>query len=114
MSNLLLHVGRKVREQRKIRGLSQAELGRVIKLDPSYLGKIERGEANPTLDTLNDLATALNISPFEFFEAGAKRTYTEKTDLIENITIGLHKASLEHLKVISRIVKDALLLINKK
>ena len=40
-------------------GISRAELSRGSGVDPSYLGRIERGETSPSLDTYSQLAVAL-------------------------------------------------------
>ncbi|WP_256124222.1 helix-turn-helix domain-containing protein [Paenibacillus chitinolyticus] len=39
-----------------------------MQIDQSYLGRIERGEVNITLDTLYKISKALRISPAQLFE----------------------------------------------
>ncbi|MBK0418595.1 helix-turn-helix transcriptional regulator [Leucobacter sp. CSA1] len=55
-------VGARVREIRLALGISQNDLAELALLHSSNLGKIERGEANPNLDTLTRIATALNTT----------------------------------------------------
>nr|WP_143253776.1 helix-turn-helix transcriptional regulator [Alkanindiges hydrocarboniclasticus] len=38
-------------------------LSLLYNMDRSYLGRIERGEVNPTLEKIYELADALKISP---------------------------------------------------
>lgn len=54
--------GKRLRELRKTRGLSQTELGELSAIHFSHISRYERGAAQPTADTLKRLATALNTS----------------------------------------------------
>ena len=52
-----LEIGQAVREMRRLTGLSQKDYAeKVAKIYPRVLMEIERGNANPTLDTLEKLA----------------------------------------------------------
>lgn len=55
--------GNRVRALRKERGLSQEALAHVADLDRSYVGQVERGERNISLDNIYRFARALKISP---------------------------------------------------
>lgn len=57
--------GRRVRELRTRRGLTQRELARRAGMHPAYIGGIERGERNITLDGVERLARALEVRPAE-------------------------------------------------
>lgn len=54
--------GQRVREIREALNLSQTDLAELSHVDPSNVGKIERGQANPKLDTLTRIATALDTT----------------------------------------------------
>ncbi|OAJ94448.1 helix-turn-helix domain-containing protein [Vibrio bivalvicida] len=60
MKDLALKFGLKVRKMRKLRALSQDELALTSDIDRSYVGRIERGEVNITLDKAYELARALD------------------------------------------------------
>lgn len=47
---------------RQARGLTQEKLGELARLSYKFIGEIERGAGNPTLDSLARLATALDVS----------------------------------------------------
>jgi len=49
----------KLREVRKIKGISQDKLALIADIDRSYVGCIERGEVNITLEKVYCLAEAL-------------------------------------------------------
>jgi transcriptional regulator with XRE-family HTH domain len=59
-----MNVGARIREHRKAKGLSQVELGQKVGLSQKTITNYERGEREPSLDTLRDLAKALEV-PFE-------------------------------------------------
>ncbi|RSE15660.1 helix-turn-helix domain-containing protein [Acinetobacter johnsonii] len=61
MSELTVSFGLKVQEQRKLKKLSQEKLALICNIDRSYMGRIERGEVNITLEKLYELADALNL-----------------------------------------------------
>jgi DNA-binding XRE family transcriptional regulator len=54
--------GKRVREMRRLRNLSQEEFAAVAGLDRSYMGAIERGEQNPSLWIIARIADALEVT----------------------------------------------------
>lgn len=58
-------VGINLREIREERGLSQEDFAAVCGLHRNYIGSIERAERNITLDTLSQIASAINVSPIQ-------------------------------------------------
>lgn len=63
----LIRFGKRVKELRKQKELSQEELALLCELDRSYIGGIERGERNISLINIHKIAIALNISAKELF-----------------------------------------------
>ena len=53
--------GQVIRQLRDERGWSQERLAEAANLNRSYLGEIERGDATPSLTTLDKLAQALQV-----------------------------------------------------
>jgi len=70
MSVSLIHVkfGKRIQELRKKKGFTQEDLADLIDVDRSYMGFVERGERNPTLDKLIKIAQALKITLSKLFE----------------------------------------------
>ena len=55
--------GRRVRQLRKAKGVSQEAFAHDIKIDHSYFGSIERGERNVSLDNICLIANGLGVPP---------------------------------------------------
>ena len=54
-------VARNLRLLRQTSGLTQEQLADLAGLDRNYVGKIEREENSPTVDTLEAIALALQV-----------------------------------------------------
>lgn len=63
----LVCFGKKVKELRKQKGLSQEALALLCDLDRTYIGGVERGERNLSLLNIHRIATALNVNVKELF-----------------------------------------------
>jgi transcriptional regulator with XRE-family HTH domain len=55
-------IGNNIRIFRQKSGLSQEQLALQSGMNTSYIGQIERGEKNPTVRTLEKIATTLGIT----------------------------------------------------
>ena len=58
----LLVLENPIASQRKKKGLSQGELARKLKVDPSYISRLESSASNPSKSTLIKVAQALDCS----------------------------------------------------
>ncbi|UFS58394.1 helix-turn-helix domain-containing protein [Subtercola endophyticus] len=56
-------VGERIRATRQKLGLSQEDVAELSEMHVTNVGKIERGQSNPSLSTLVALAAALNADP---------------------------------------------------
>jgi transcriptional regulator with XRE-family HTH domain len=63
MGNLAKELGKKIRLARKAKGLSQDMLALICQIDRSYMGRIERGEVNLTVEKLYQIAENLGCDP---------------------------------------------------
>ena len=59
--------GRRLRDLRISNGLSQEQLANEAEIPLSQVGRIERGEINPTLSSIDVLAKALKVEIKELF-----------------------------------------------
>ncbi len=60
-SIILVKFGKRVKEIRTLRGLSQEQLAHLANVHRTYIGMIERAEKNITLINIEKIANALNI-----------------------------------------------------
>ncbi len=58
----LILVGKRIREEREKRGLSQADLAYKIGKDQPSINRVEKGHSNPTIFYLKEIANGLDIS----------------------------------------------------
>ncbi len=68
MTNLRRLLGYRIRSLRKSAGLSQELLGELAHLHNTYIGAIERGERNPSLKSIEQIAKALNVKVGDLFK----------------------------------------------
>ncbi|HSF16480.1 MAG TPA: shikimate kinase [Vicinamibacteria bacterium] len=57
----LRELGRKLRAERALRGLSQQSLAQAAQLSPRYLSQLEAGRGNVSILRLNDISRALGV-----------------------------------------------------
>ena len=67
MDTIQKQFGKRVRDLRLAKGLSQEELAFRAGVHRTYLGGIERGERNPALKNIAAIAKALDITLSELF-----------------------------------------------
>jgi len=62
MTELSLTIGQLIRTKRLEKKITQETLSLQCGIDRSYMGRIERGEVNLTVEKLYEIATVLEIS----------------------------------------------------
>lgn len=67
-SNVAKMIGEKIRLYRKSKGMTQEQLAELVGTHFAYIGKLERGEMNCKLQTLEKVAAALGINIFTLFD----------------------------------------------
>ena len=77
MSEIAKSIGQRIRNYRNQLGLSQEKLAELSGCHPTYIGQIERGEKNATLESIEKISSALNVSLSKLFE---KLDTADKTD----------------------------------
>ena len=62
MKNEVLQFGKKLREVRLKKKLSQGDIARILGVHRSYISGLERGRRNPSLLTVQKIAKALGVN----------------------------------------------------
>ena len=68
MKNEVLQFGKKLREIRLKKKLSQGDIARVLGVHRSYISGLERGRRNPSLLTVHKVTKALGVSADELLK----------------------------------------------
>lgn len=56
------HLGHRIREERTKYRLTQEQLAEAAEVNESYVGQVERGEKNPSLETVVSIANSLGVT----------------------------------------------------
>lgn len=65
---LIRNFGKHLKIVRMEKGLSQENLANDADIPINQIGRIERGEINPSLSTINSIAKALNIKLYDLMK----------------------------------------------
>lgn len=98
-------LGVRMRELRKSAGFTQEELGEKTDLSYKFIGELERGQVNVSLDSLEKIAGALGVKVRDFFpkEKFQRRVATVKE---KNRLEGLSSKDIQ-------LIKKTLSILNK-
>ena len=64
----LQQFGKRLKFLRLDKELTQLELAEILDMSPNFIGMIERGERNTTVENVFKIARALGIKPSNLFE----------------------------------------------
>ncbi len=94
-------LGRRIKELRKKAKLSQEQVAAQSEITPNHLSNIELGKENPTLETLSNLAAALNVKLDELFTF---EHHLRKKELREHILDAVRNGTEEDLRLIVKFI----------
>lgn len=60
--------GKRLKFLRLEHNLTQLELAEILDMSPNFIGMIERGERNTTVENVFKIARALNVKPSNLFD----------------------------------------------
>lgn len=60
--------GKKLKFLRLEKNLTQIELAEIINMSPNFIGMVERGERNTTVENVFKISRALKVKPSSLFE----------------------------------------------
>lgn len=108
---LLQMIGIRIKQVRKKKGLTQEELAEKAGINASYMGTVERGERNISIETLEKIIRGLDMTPsdfFQFHEINIENLTNDNHYILEVVKSLLHNRSLEENKLILRVIQDIL------
>jgi XRE family transcriptional regulator, regulator of sulfur utilization len=99
--------GERIRYFRKERGLSQEDLAHDASLHNTYIGQLERGEKNATIESLFKITNALGITLEQLFhntQNGSKTISVELTHIASLLEIKSKRDQRAILQILELII----------
>jgi XRE family transcriptional regulator, regulator of sulfur utilization len=100
-------IGERIRLQRRSQGLSQEDLAQKAGLHPTYIGQLERGEKNATLESISKVARALSIN-LEDLVSLTSPNFPAGNETLRELVQELYRVTEADQKSILKIVKELL------
>lgn len=104
-----IQIGEQIRYYRKKNGISQETLALIAEINPAYVGQIERGLKNPTINIVKKLADTLGISLATLFtpipDAKEPASETRKHET-EKILLSINRLNDNELILLSQLITD--------
>ena len=98
----MIDIGENIREIRKLKGITQKELGNKLGISQSAINQFENNKTAPKLQTIEKLAIALEVSMYDILKRGAE--YYQQTGV--NLDINIIKNALHSNEVIAETPLD--------
>ena len=104
-----IEVGRKIREARLQKGLTQQALAEIADIGEMYISEIERGVKMPSLNLFVRIITALDISADyvlrDALPTGKDFVYQEVADMLDGLTPKQRRSAIDILDAYVRSLK---------
>lgn len=103
--NLKEIFGANVRQHRKAKHLTQAELAETVDVSIDTIGKIERGKVGPSFETVESLAAALDVPEVMLFATGVWSVPAgTRGQILQGINRHLSKMNEDELRKVEGIL----------
>ncbi|APB68901.1 XRE family transcriptional regulator [Paenibacillus polymyxa] len=108
MTELRKQMGTRIRAIRNAKGLTQQKLADIASLDYRYIGALERGERNFSIDTLEKVLTALNVSISELMFSKEHMTTDEtiRQEAVDEFVALTSRLNEEQIGILRRVSKE--------
>jgi transcriptional regulator with XRE-family HTH domain len=103
--NTVRMIGERIRYYRTMRNLTQEEIAECIGSTGSYVGRIERGEKNVKIETLEKIADALNVNVLLLFQQDTLEPLQDHPWIIKCVSLLLEQPERNQHKAY-RILKE--------
>lgn len=114
MSEISKIVGDRIRTIRNELDLSQEELAEKANINPTHLGRLERGEKSATLDSLEKVVGALNITFEDLFKYIQPSKGEIDTSIISRIANRVSTLNLDDQKLVLNLLDTLFTLMKHK
>ena len=105
MSEIKKLLGKRIREVRILRNLTQEDLSELTDIGASSISKIESGHFHPTDENLEKIANALKIEPYKLYMFNHQKDTKTLIKDLENI---IKTATDDEIKLVYRVVTSIL------
>ena len=102
MSQLKILLGRRIREIRRARNLTQEKLSELVNIGASSICKIENGIYHPSDDNLEKIAQALKVEPYELYMCGHCKSVDEQRQELSSM---LQQAKDDTVRFMYKVLK---------
>ena len=103
MTSLKQKFGKRVKELRKNKGLTQEQLAELINIEPPNVSKLENGLHFPQPEKIEKIASALEVSIQELFYF---EHFQSREQLIIDIKNSLNEFDLNSLELIYKFIHE--------
>jgi transcriptional regulator with XRE-family HTH domain len=103
--NLPESVGKRIRELRKAKGWTQEQLAESASLHYSYIGGVERGDRNISLETLEKIITAFNVPAIELFRFEVE---VQRSNALDEHMALLSSKNAEEIAALTRVTREVI------
>lgn len=103
--NLPESVGSRIRELRKAKGWTQEQLAEAASLHYSYIGGVERGDRNISLETLEKIIAAFQIPAEEIFRF---EDDTDRRKALDELVTLISGRSTEEIAALTKINREVI------
>ena len=105
MSELKKLLGKRIKEIRLAKDLTQEQLSELTEIGASSISKIESGIYHPSDENLERIAKALNVEPYKLYMCNQHK---DPKDLLKEITAMLKNASEDELRLAYKVLSGIL------
>ena len=105
MSDIAKILGQRIRNYRTAKGLSQEKLSELAGCHPTYIGQLERGEKNVSVENIEKLSIALNVPLSRLFEKLGAEEGEERSIPLECYELIASKTKAEQEQILRILVE---------
>ena len=105
MAELKKLLGKRIKELRVAKNLTQEDLSELTDIGASSISKIESGYFHPTDENLERIANALNVEPYKLYMFNHHKS---RDELLVEINKMLDGAKEEEIRIVYKILSGVL------